>query len=97
MNISFMHVLGGIVIGLIVGRLFSIFTLRKVKGGKYTFMVAGVFGSLGGDAFFRILHVLGFVSNFYYKEVTIIFEMIGGACIASYLLSLLGKKEVIKF
>ena len=94
---SFMHILGGIVIGALIGRVFSIFTLRKVKGGKYTFSAVGVAGSLICDLCFKFLYGHGFVSSFYYKEVTIIFEMIGGALVACYILNYFGKKQAISF
>ena len=94
---SVMHILGGMFIGVIVGKIFSAFTLRKVKGGKYTFMGVGIAGSLIGDLIFRILHSKGLVSSFYYQEFVIIFEMIGGAIGACYLVNLLGKKESIYF
>jgi uncharacterized membrane protein YeaQ/YmgE (transglycosylase-associated protein family) len=92
-----MHILGGVFVGLITGRIFSMFTLRKVKGGKLTFMGVGVAGSLGADLFFKILYENGLVSNFFYGETTIIVEMIVGAVIACYLVNLLGKKEEITF
>jgi uncharacterized membrane protein YeaQ/YmgE (transglycosylase-associated protein family) len=90
-----MHLLGGIVIGLTVGRLFSLFTLRKLKGGKVTFMGIGVIGAMLGDLCFRMLHRYDLVSGFFYQEVTIIFEMILGAGIACYLVNFLGKKDTL--
>ncbi len=94
---SIMHFLGGIFVGLLVGKVFSAFTLRELKGGKYTFMAAGVVGSLLVDLFFRFLHSRAIVSDFYYGEFVIIFEMIVGALCACYLVNLLGKKESIYF
>ena len=94
---SFMHILGGILVGMLVGRIFSAFTLREVKGGKYTFMGVGVAGSLIADLTFRFLHSKHLVSDFYYDEFVIIFEMIGGAIVACYLVNRLGKKESIYF
>jgi len=92
-----MHILGGIFIGVLVGKIFSAFSLRKVKGGKYTFLIVGIAGSLITDLIFRVLHGKGLISSFYYQEVVIIFEMIGGAIVACYLINLLGKKESIYF
>ena len=94
---SIMHFLGGIFVGLLVGKVFSTFTLRKIKGGKYTFMAAGVVGSLLVDLFFQFLHSRALVSDFYYGEFVIILEMIVGAFCACYLVNLLGKKEAIYF
>ena len=94
---SVMHILGGIVIGVLVGKIFSAFSLRKVKGGKYSFMAAGVAGALIADLIFRFLHSNNLISSFYYQEFVIIFEMIGGAIGACYLANLLGKKESIYF
>ena len=94
---SIMHILGGIVVGLIVGKVFSVFTLRKLKGGKYTFMAVGVAGSFLMDLFFWFLHSKNLISSFYYQEFVIIFEMIVGAIGACYLVNLLGKKESIYF
>ena len=94
---SIMHILGGMFIGVLVGKIFSTFTLRKVKGGKYTFMIVGIAGSLIADLLFRILHGKGLISSFYYQEVVIIVEMIVGAIVACYLTNLLGKKESIYF
>jgi len=94
---SVMHILGGVFVGLVVGRLFSMFTLRRLKGGKITFMVVGVVGSLGADVFFKILYENDLVSNFFYRETTIIVEMICGAILACYLVNLLGRREKITF
>ena len=94
---SVMHILSGIFIGMLVGKIFSAFTLRKVKGGKYTFMSVGIAGSLIGDLIFNFLHSKGIVSSFYYQEFIILFEMIGGAIGACYLVNLLGRKESIYF
>jgi len=91
-----MHIMGGVIIGLIIGKLFATFTLRKVKGGKYTFMGAGVFGSLASDLTFKFLFDQELVSNFFYRQTTIIFEMIVGASVACYILHRLGKKEKIE-
>jgi len=97
MHISIMHILGGIVIGLVVGKLFATFTLRKVKGGKYTFMGVGIIGSLLSDLTFKFLVKHDLVSKFFYRQTTIIFEMIAGAAVACYVLHLFGKKEHIDF
>jgi uncharacterized membrane protein YeaQ/YmgE (transglycosylase-associated protein family) len=94
---SVMHILGGVFIGMLVGKIFSVFTLRKLKGGKYSFMAAGVAGSFIGDLTFWFLHNRDLVSSFYYQESVIIFEMICGAIIACYLVNHLGKKESIYF
>ena len=94
---GFMHILGGIFIGVLVGKIFSAFTLRKLKGGKYTFFGAGIAGSFAADLLFRFLHKHDLVSSFFYQEFVIIFEMIGGAIAACYLINLLGKKESIYF
>lgn len=94
---SVMHILGGLFIGIVVGRIFSMFTLRKLKGGKLTFMLVGVIGSIGADLVFRTLYYNDLVSNFFYAETTIIVEMIFGAVIACYLVNLLGRKEKITF
>ncbi len=94
---SVMHILGGVLIGLITGRVFSLFSLRKVKGGKLTFMAVGVVGSVGADLVFKVLYEKGLVSNFFWAETTIIIEMVAGAVTACYLLNLLGKKEEITF
>ena len=94
---SVMHILGGVFIGLITGRIFAMFTLRRVKGGKLTFMAVGVVGSIGADLFFKILYENDLVSNFFYAETSIIVEMVIGAVIACYLVNLLGKKEEITF
>ena len=94
---SVMHILGGIFIGVLVGKIFSAFTLRKLKGGKYSFMGAGIVGSFGADLIFRFLHDHHLVSSFFYIKFVIIFEMIGGAIVACYLVNLLGKKESIYF
>lgn len=94
---SIMHILGGIFVGLLVGKVFSAFTLRKLKGGKYIFMGTGVVGSLGADLIFWFLHSRRLVSSFYYGEFVIILEMIVGAICACYLVNLLGKKESIYF
>ena len=72
---SFMHIMGGILIGLLVGKLFSIFSLRKVKGGKYSFMAVGAIGSLLSDLVFKFLYEHGLVSNFFYRETTIVMEI----------------------
>ena len=93
---SIMHILGGIFIGALVGRIFSAFTLRKVKGGKYTFMLVGIAGAFIADFTFMYLNNR-LVSSFFYQRSTIIFEMIGGAIVACYLVNLLGKKESIYF
>lgn len=90
-----MHILGAIVVGVVIGKLFATFTLRKVRGGKYTFMAFGAAGSLIGDLLFRVLYEHELVSSFFYARTTIIFEMIAGAGVACYLLNLFGKKEVI--
>jgi uncharacterized membrane protein YeaQ/YmgE (transglycosylase-associated protein family) len=92
-----MHILGGVFVGLVVGRLFSMFTLRKLKGGKIAFMAVGVLGSIGTDLFFKVLYENELVSNFFYRETTIIVEMVCGAILACYLANLLGKKEEITF
>jgi uncharacterized membrane protein YeaQ/YmgE (transglycosylase-associated protein family) len=92
-----MHILGGVIIGLIVGRLFATFTLRKVRGGRYSFMGVGVIGSLASDLAFKYLYEQGWVSNFFYRETTIIFEMLAGAAVVCYLLNLFGEKEIISF
>lgn len=92
---SIMHILAGAFIGLLIGRIFGAFTLRKVKGGKYAFMGAGVAGSFIADLTFKYLLIKRFVSGFWYKEEIIVLEMIGGAILACYLLSLLGRKESI--
>ncbi|MBW2304572.1 MAG: hypothetical protein JRF57_12785 [Deltaproteobacteria bacterium] len=94
---GFMHILGGFFIGILVGRIFSAFTLRKLKGGKYTFMGVGTAGAFLCDLLFRFLHERHIVSSFWYREEVIIFEMIGGAIAACYLANLLGKKESIYF
>ena len=94
---SIMHILGGIFIGMLVGKVFAAFTLRKVRGGKYTFMGAGTAGSFAADLTFRFLHSKALVSSFYYQELVIIFEMIAGAIVACYLFNLFGKKESIYF
>ena len=94
---SVMHILGGIIVGLVMGRVFSMFTLRKVKGGKITFMITGVAGSLGCDLLFKTLYENQLVSNFYYGETAIIVEMVVGALAACYLVNLLGRKEEITF
>jgi len=94
---SVMHILGGILIGLAVGKLFSTFTLRKVKGGKYTYMLVGIIGSFLCDLAFKFLFEHDLVTSFFYKQTTIIFEMIAGASIACYILNLFGKKETIQF
>lgn len=94
---SFMHIIGGIFIGGLVGKVFSAFTLRRLKGGKYSFMGAGIIGAFAGDLIFRYLHSMQLVSSFWYQEYIIIFEMIGGAVAACYLANLLGKKESIYF
>ena len=94
---SVMHILGGIFIGLLVGKVFSAFTLRKIKGGKYTFMGVGIVGAFIADLSFRFLHSRALVSSFYYQETSIIFEMIIGAIGACYLVNLFGKKESIYF
>ena len=95
-EISFMHILGGVVIGLVVGKLFATFSLRKVEGGKYTFMAVGIIGSLLGDALFLVLYEYEIVSEFFYKQTTIIFEMIAGASVACYILHSIGKREQIE-
>ena len=94
---SIMHILGSIFIGVVIGKLFATFTLRKVKGGQYTFMGVGILGSILSDLAFKVLYEHNLVSNFFYKETTIIFEMVVGAVIACYILNLFGKKEIIKF
>ena len=94
---SFMHILGGIFIGILCGKIFSAFTLRKVKGGKYTFMGVGIAGSFIADFLFCFLNDYQIVSSFFYQEHVIIFEMICGAIGACYLVNLLGKKESIYF
>ncbi|MBW2017082.1 MAG: hypothetical protein JRF57_12775 [Deltaproteobacteria bacterium] len=78
-------------------RFLSAFTLRKLKGGKYTFMAVGIAGDFLCDLLFRLLHEHHLVSSFWYQEQVIIFEMIGGAIAACYLANLLGKKESIYF
>lgn len=92
-----MHILGGIFIGILIGKIFSAFTLRRLKGGKYSFMGAGVAGAFIGDLIFRFLHSRQWVSSFWYQEHIIIFEMIGGAIALCYLINMLGKKESIYF
>ena len=94
---SVMHILGAIFIGIVVGRLFATFTLRKIKGGKYTFMVVGIIGALLGDIVFRILYEHDLVSKFFLEQITIVFEMIGGALVACYILNVFGKKQMITF
>jgi uncharacterized membrane protein YeaQ/YmgE (transglycosylase-associated protein family) len=94
---SFMHILGIILIGSILGRIFAVFTLRKIKGGKYTFMVTGIAGALLFDLLFKTLYERKIISSFFYQEATIIFELIAGALIACYILNLFGKKEKITF
>jgi uncharacterized membrane protein YeaQ/YmgE (transglycosylase-associated protein family) len=90
-----MHILGGLLIGLVVGRGFSLFTLRKLKGGKYTFMVVGMVGSIGTDLIFKTLYERNLVSSFFYTETSIIVEMVVGALAACYLVNLLGRQEQI--
>lgn len=94
---SIMHIAGGVVIGMLVGRLFSMFSLRTVKGGKYTYMLAGVVGSIAADLVFKLLYNRGYVSAFFYDQHIIVFEMIFGAMVGSYLLSRLGSKKDIGF
>ena len=94
---SVMHILSGIFIGLVVGRVFGTFTLRKIKGGRYTFMGAGIAGAFIADLTFKFLLSKHLVSGFWYKESVIVFEMIGGAIVACYLVNLLGKKESLYF
>ena len=90
---SVMHILGGIFIGLVMGRLFSMFTLRKIKGGKITFMLTGVLGAFLSDFFFRVLFKNNLINAFFYKEFSIIAEMVVGALVVCYLMNLFGKKE----
>lgn len=97
MSISVMHIIGGILIGIIVGRAFAMFTLRKIRGGKYTFMVVGVIGSILCDLVFKFLFENDLVSGFFYKQTTIMVEMVVGAAIACYVLNRFGKKERIEF
>ena len=68
---SVMHILGAIFIGIVVGRLFSTFTLRKIKGGKYAFMCVGIIGAVVGDVIFRILYEHDLVSKFFLEHITI--------------------------
>jgi len=97
MNISYMHILGGIILGAVTGKIFATFTLRKLKWKKIAFILIGICGSLMSDLIFRFLYKEEFVSNFFYKETTIVFEMIVGAFIACYILNLFSKKEIISF
>lgn len=92
---SVMHILGSLLIGLVVGRGFSLFTLRKLKGGKYTFMAVGMVGSIGTDVAFKVLYEQDLVSSFFYTETSIIVEMVIGAFAACYLVNLLGRREEI--
>ena len=78
-------------------QVFSLFTLRKVKGGKFTFMAVGVIGSIGTDLLFKALYEHRLVSSFYYSETSIIVEMVVGAMAACYIVNRLGKKEEIAF
>ena len=94
---SVMHIVGNIFIGLLVGKVFSAFTLRKVKGGKFTFMGAGIAGAFAADLAFSFFHGKGLISSFYYQEFVIIFEMLCGAVGACYLANLTGRKESIYF
>lgn len=93
---SFMHIAGGIVIGLIVGRVFSLFSLKVIRAKKYLFMLAGVAGSLSCDLAAKYLYENGYVSGFFYKQTTIVFEMIFGAVVACYILNYFGKDEEIE-
>jgi len=97
MSMGVMHILGGIVIGLLVGKVFSAFTLRKLKGGKYAFMGAGIAGAFIADLIFRFLHSRGLVSSFFYQESVVIFEMLGGAIALCYVINLFGKRESIYY
>lgn len=92
---SFMHIAGGIVIGLVVGRVFSLFSLKVIRAKKYLFMLAGVVGSLSCDLLVKYLYENDYVSSFFYKQTTIVFEMIIGAVVACYILNLFGKHEDI--
>ncbi len=92
---SVMHIAGGIIIGLLVGRIFSLFSLRIVKGGKYTFMLGGVFGSLAADLTFYMLYNYEYVSSFFYKQAVIVFEMFFGALLVCYLINKFGSKRDI--
>mgnify|MGYP006283281193 FL=1 len=92
---SFMHILGGVVIGLVVGRVFSLFSLKRICAKKYLFMLAGGIGSLSCDLLVKFLYENEYVSEFFYRQTTIVFEMIFGAAVACYILNLLGKREEI--
>lgn len=96
MSFSIMHIAGGILIGLLVGRVYSLFSLRIVKGGKYTFMLGGVFGSFAADMVFYLLWSHDYVSSFFYKQHIIALEMMAGALIVCYLIGKLGKKKDIE-
>jgi len=92
---SFMHIAGGVVIGLVVGRVFSLFSLKVIWAKKYLFMLAGVVGSFSCDLLVKFLYENEYVSEFFYRQTTIVFEMILGAVVACYVLNLLGKHEEI--
>jgi len=94
---SIMHIAGGIIIGIVIGRLFSIFTLREIKGGKYTYMLVGIIGSIVSDLIFRFLWSNDLVSSFFYKQYVIIFEMIIGSFALCYLVSKLGTRKSVDF
>ena len=92
---SVMHILGSLLIGLVIGKLFATLTIRDVWGGRYSFMAVGIIGSILGDVLFRILFEYDLVSKFFQKQVAIMIEMGGGAFVACYILSLFGRKRFI--
>lgn len=94
---SVMHMIAGIVIGVIIGRVYGAFSLKKIFGGKYTFMGAGFIGSFGADLTFKYLLSKRLVTGFWYKEEIIVIEMIVGAVLACYLVSFLDRKKPVVF
>jgi uncharacterized membrane protein YeaQ/YmgE (transglycosylase-associated protein family) len=92
---SIMHIAGGILIGFLVGRVFSMFSLKQIKGKKYVFSAAGIVGSLSCDLMFKYLYENELVSEFFYRQTTIIFEMVVGALAICYIVNKFGKEEKI--
>lgn len=94
---SVMHIIAGVLIGIIIGRVYGAFSLKRVIGGKYTFMGAGLIGSFAADLTFKYLLGKRLVSGFWYKEEIIVIEMIVGAALACYLVGFLDRKKPVVF
>lgn len=92
---SIMHIAGGVLIGILIGRIFSMFSLKQIRGKKIVFAAAGIFGSLSFDLAFKYFYENEYVSEFFYRQTTIIVEMMVGALVVCYIVNKFGKDEKI--